>query len=203
MTLKYYLGDYQSKAEIFLTGLLCAIIFFAAAPQAQAGTRSKSAYNQTQGINAQSGTADAGDVIVYTLSYYNSSNFSETITFEDDIADVLYASDLVNLGGGSLQGTVLQFPSVSVAASSRADKSFSVQVKNLPANTQDTLMSNTFGNGVDVKLRVTPPPKDGTVKGAFTAPATGVAENTALVLAGISTLLYVAASKIRLRRSRV
>lgn len=151
-----------------------AIAFLILPSFAAAGTRSKTAYNVTQGVNATAVAARAGDVINFTLGYANSSPNSETLAIEDDVTDVLYAADITDLGGASLVGSTLRFPSVFVPANSRIDRQFSVKIKSLPAGTADTLLSNSFGNGIDIRLETSG--KAGTVKGAFVAPPTGVSE---------------------------
>ncbi len=140
------------------------------------GLQSKSAYNQTQGVNAVNTYARPGDIITYTLTYQNNTGSNQTVAVEDDISDVLFLADLINYGGGSLSGNVLRFPSVTVPSGSRIDRTFQVQVKNVSAGTPDLVMSNHYGNGVDV--RVLPAgavyPTTPTVKGTyFVAPNTG------------------------------
>lgn len=154
-----------------------------------AGTRSKSAFNETKNYNAVSQPAYPGDVIVYTLSYLNDSGSTETVSFEDDLTDVLYSADLINSGGGSLSGNTLRFPAVSIPANTRVDRVFRVKVKQLPANTLDTLMSNTFGNGVDVRIRVSGV-SGGSVKGTYTAPPTGPSDALPAVFALAAVLGY-------------
>ena len=183
---------FASFAVLFLGALL---LF---PSQAFAGTRGKSAFNETQNVNAESRPSVAGDVIAYTLSYFNNGSISENIGFEDDLTDVLYSADLLDSGGGSLWGSALRFPAVSVPSNTRVDRVFRVKVKNLPANTLDTLMSNTFGNGVDVRLQVSGAGSSGEVKGAYTAPQTGPSEWAAAIFACLAVLGYYLIRRRRL-----
>jgi len=157
-------------------------------------TRSKTAYNETQNRPAQEVTARAGDVITYTLTYRNQSDLSQVVTVEDDLADVLYLSEIIDLGGGRMVGNTIRFENVSVPESGRIDYSFKVRVKNMPAGTQDYLMSNFYGNGVDIRVEIpaaTPPKGQQPPIPPKTAPETGTSENLALLLAGLVTgMLY-------------
>lgn len=163
-----------------------------------AGIRSKSAFNETQNVNAESRPALPGDVIAYTLTYFNNSAVSETASMEDDLTDVLYSADLIDPGGGSLWGGSLRFPALTVPSNARVDRVFRVKIKNLPANTADTLISNTFGNGVDVRIRLSGGGAAGTVKGAYTAPRTGPSEWVAAIFASLAVLGYYSIRRKRL-----
>jgi hypothetical protein len=161
-----------------------------------AGTRSKSAFNETKNINAASQPADPNDIIVYTLSYFNDSSVTETVTFEDDLTDVLYSANLIDAGGGSLYGNLLRFPAVSIPSNTRVNRVFKVRIKQLPATTLDTLMSNNFGNGVDIRLRFINS-SSGQVKGAYVAPPTGPSDALPAIFAFATVLGYYILRKTR------
>lgn len=157
--------------------------------------RSKSAYNQTQGVNAESVYARPGDIINYTLTFQNTTNASESVTIEDDLTDVLYLADIMNAGLGSLNGTILRFPALSAAAQSRVQVSFQVQVKNVFPNTADLMMSNFYGSGVDIKVSPNGTTPSGVVKGSYVSPNTGPDPGVAMGVALLSTLAWFVYSK--------
>jgi len=179
--------------KVFIITTL-SLLFLPLVVSADSSGKSLTAYNQTQGVNAELARANFGDTIVYTLTYANSSSASQSYTIEDDITDVLYASALVNPGGATLIGSTLRYPAVSVPAWGSVQRTFSVQIKSLPAKTLDTLMSNTFGNGVDIKINV--PGVLGTVKGAYVAPSTGPGENLALWFALVTCAGFYLRKKV-------
>jgi hypothetical protein len=155
--------------------------------------RWQSAYNQTQGANAQTVYAQPGDFIQYTLSYENHSSSSQWTNVEVDVGDILNLAELTNYGDASLNGNTLRFPSVQVSQGSRMDRSFQVRVRNIPPNTGDLIMSSYFGNGLDIHVStsggyVTNYP---IVKGVYTAPKTGPEGFLAAVPAGLLTLGFL------------
>ncbi|MEK7212186.1 MAG: hypothetical protein AAB686_00730, partial [Patescibacteria group bacterium] len=61
--------------------------------------QSKSAYNQTQGVAAQSVQANPGDIINYTLTYQNTGGVNLTnIVITDDLSGILPYADVINAG---------------------------------------------------------------------------------------------------------
>jgi len=174
--------------------------------------KSKSAYNRTQGRDAESVVARAGDTIDYTLTHYNRNSSGRTVTFEDDISDVLDLSEIVSFGGGQLQGNIIRYNSVFIPANSRVDRTFQVRVKSVNASRRDLMMSNFFGNGIDIQVMpdggtvqgtiYIPPKGTATVKGTtYVAPATGPKENFALLFALLFTGGVLAYNKrVKLKR---
>lgn len=144
-------------------------------------TLSKSAYNQTQGINAQSVMANPGDIINYTLTYHNTGSVSiSNVVVSDDLSGVTPYADMINAGEGTMSGNTIQFPAITVPAGVSIDKTFQVRVRDVAAGTNST-MTNTYGNQVNIQIR---PP---IVKGTFIPPKTGPAENFALLFAFLFT----------------
>lgn len=181
--------------------IIPAIILLAAVGVANAnepqGSKSLSAYNHTQGTNAESVAARPGDLITYTLTFQSNLNGSQSFVFADNIEDILYSAEINNYGGASLSSNVLSYPAVSVPANARVQKSFQVRVREIPAGTKDLLMSNFYGNGVDVRIfsaaapTPTPTPMPaGQVKGAYLAPATGSGLPLVALLASILTMFW-------------
>jgi uncharacterized repeat protein (TIGR01451 family) len=124
--------------------------------------QSKSAFNETKGVNATSVTADRGDLITYTLTFQNTgSQTLPSVTVEDDIGDILQLADLVDTGGAQLVGNVLRYPAVPVGPATTINKRFQVRVKNpIPSGT-DLVMTNIYGNRIDIPVRPPsgPPPE--------------------------------------------
>ncbi|MGE5392994.1 MAG: hypothetical protein ACM3NH_04595 [Candidatus Saccharibacteria bacterium] len=151
---------------------------------------SKRAYNNTQNQDATTVTARPGDVITYTLSVQNNGTADATsYVFQDDLSDILQLSELGNFSGGNFDTghLSLSWPAVTIPASGKVEKTFTVTVREtFPAGT-DFVMTNTFGNTVNVRVR-----------GPFTAPATGNPTTISLVLSGL-----VAASFAAYRRGKL
>lgn len=146
---------------------------------------SKSAYNQTQGLAAQSVLANAGDVINYILTYRNTGAVTiSNAVIEDDLSDILKLADVINTGEGQMSGNTIRFPAVSVPAGVSVDKTFQVRVRDVASGTADLTMTNIYGNQVDIQVR---PP---TVKGAYIAPKTGPKENVVFFLALLVTAAF-------------
>lgn len=165
----------QDTANVVVSGSVAGTSF----------SLSKSAYNQTQGIAAQSVMANPGDIINYTLTYRNTGAVSiSNVVIEDDLFDVLKLADVVNLGEGQMSGNTIRFPAVSVPAGVSVDKTFQVRVRDVASGTTDLTLTNIYGNQVDIQVR---PP---TVKGTFYAPKTGPKENVVFILALLTTAAF-------------
>ena len=154
----------------------------------------KSAYNQTQGMAAQSVQANPGDVITYTLTYRNNGSVEITgAVIFDSLSDVLLLADVTNTGEGSMSGNTIIFPTITVPAGVSIDKTFQVRVKDFIPATSDLTMTNIYGNQVDIYVRLP------TVKGTYYAPKTGPGENMAIA----TTLAAVTAFYFHRRGKRV
>lgn len=130
-------------------------------------TYSKAATNLTENIsNANGTTAQAGDVIEYTLSATNNGSSSVNYTFSDNLSYVLDYAKLTDSNGGSLDsGDNISWPAVNIAAGQTASKKFTVTVDNpipaIPASTSDPnfynlKMTNQFGNTITINLPTSP-----------------------------------------------
>ncbi|MEK9181316.1 MAG: LPXTG cell wall anchor domain-containing protein, partial [Patescibacteria group bacterium] len=159
--------------------------------------QSKSAYNQTQGVAAQSVQANPGDIINYTLTYQNTGSVNLTnVVITDDLSGILPYADVINAGDGSLSGNTITYPAISVPAGVSISKTFQVKVRDVSASSGILTMTNTYGNQVSVQIR---PP---TVKGASIPPKTGPAENFALIFAGALTGGLYVFKKVRQLKTR-
>ena len=129
---------------------------------------SKTATNLTEGIaNANGTTAQAGDVIKYTLFAKNEAPTAfNNYVFQDNLAYVLDYSSLTSSNGGTLKSNdELVWPAVNIPGGKTISESFTVKVDNpipnTPASTSDPsyfnlTMTNTFGNTITIKLPPTP-----------------------------------------------
>ena len=149
---------------------------------------SKKAYNITKNADASTVVADPKDVIVYTLGVFNSGNTAATnYTIEDDISDVLQIATLTDFGGGqfNMGGLSIKWQGLSIPANSKVEKTFSVTVKDsIPTNT-DYVMSNTYGNSVNINVRR---PQ---VQGIFVAPKTGNPITMSIIFALLTLISFV------------
>ncbi|MEK9181315.1 MAG: hypothetical protein AAB871_03705 [Patescibacteria group bacterium] len=159
--------------------------------------RSKSAYNQTQAQIAESVYARPGDTITYTLTYRNNASYSQSVAIEDDLTDVLYLADLISYGDATLSGKVLRFPSVSVSSGGRIDRTFQVRVKSISVGAIDYIMSNFYGNGVDIRVSANGEIYKGEVKGAAIPPKTGPGLSFVYLAALLLTAGYFVYNKLK------
>lgn len=141
--------------------------------------QSKSAYNQTQKIDATQRAAGSGDVIEYTLVTKNTGNTDTDYVVKDGISDILEYANVSNIsdGGSQIAGTtgndaeLVSYPSAKIAAGGEIVRTFTVKVKDpLPTNAAngyhfDDKMYNVYGNEVIVYIaRPTPPIKKSELK---------------------------------------
>ncbi len=128
----------------------------------------KSASNTTRGYSdANNTTAQASDVIVYTLSAKNSGKAKvKAFVFQENISDVLDYAVVTDFNGGTI-GTdnTITWPGVDIAAGATATKQVTVKVKAVipqtPTSTSDQThfdlnMANVYGNAINIKLPSTP-----------------------------------------------
>lgn len=148
----------------------------------------KTAFNQTQGVDATTLPANPGDVITYTL-YYKNTGATQTnnVVIEDNIQDIRELADLINLGGAESVNGLIRYPIVNVPAGVEVSRSFQIRVKQASEfpSISDLVMTNIYGNQVRIPVRK---PE---VFGAITPPRTGAGEWTAGILAALATTAYV------------
>ena len=136
----------------------------------------KTAFNETQGVDATTTKAHPGDVIRYTLYTKNNGALTEKdFIVEDDITDILEYADIKDKNSGTLNNGIISWPATDIVAGETIARVFTVTVKSdsaWPAG-GDMLMTNIYGNSVDVAvvaLGIIP-----AVKGAATQGVKGLA----------------------------
>jgi uncharacterized repeat protein (TIGR01451 family) len=159
---------------------------------------SKMATNVTQNIaDANNTTANAGDVITYTLYAKNTGKAKiKEFTFQDNLTDILDYADLTDGHGGTLanDGVIAWHPQ-DIAAGTTASVQFTVKVKDpipqTPANPNtpgrfDMIMTNVYGNSINIKLPAPPAKAVETVAATLpnTGPGTSIAIAAAIVIIG-------------------
>ncbi len=130
----------------------------------------KSVTNETQGIEDANGTeAKAGDVLIYTLSVTNTSTNKtiEDFVVEENIADILEYSDVVDLYGGTLgEDKIVRWPAADIQPGKTIEQKLKVKVKDpipqtpVSANNPwsfDLLMTNVYGDTITIDLPPNPP----------------------------------------------
>lgn len=133
-------------------------------------TKSKTAWNDTQGKDATPVVAHAGDQITYHLvtkntGTANSANFVIEDGIRDilDYADIVSISDLgtaVNVPNDALRDnqTLVRYPAVTIQPGQTVDRNLVVKVKNpIPTTPQngnafDFVMFNRYGNSVVIVI---------------------------------------------------
>jgi uncharacterized repeat protein (TIGR01451 family) len=118
--------------------------------------QSKSAFNETQGVDAQTVKAKPGDVIRYTLTTRNTGNAPENnYIVQDSLSDVVTYSNVTDLGGGTLgSDKIIRYPAQDINPDQVVTKTFKVTIKpasEWPAGGSFT-MTNVYGNLVVVPV---------------------------------------------------
>jgi uncharacterized repeat protein (TIGR01451 family) len=158
----------------------------------------KTAGNITAGVaNADGTTANAGDVITYTLYAQNGGKATVPgFTFQENLSDVLDYADVTDMHGGSLSDKLATWPAVNIGAGQTVTVQVTVKVKDPipqtpgdPADPEhfDLNMNNVYGNAVNIKLPGSPTKAVETV--ATSLPNTG--PGTSLFI-GAMTVIFAA-----------
>jgi hypothetical protein len=141
---------------------------------------SKTALNQTQNTDATKTKANGGDVIKYTLTTQNTGGAAGQFITTDDIADIREYATITDLGGGSVNGTIIAWPSDNIGAGQSVVHTFIATVANpVPLTATgvsnprsfDLNMDNVFGN--NVRVEITAPPSKQIEVASATMPQTG------------------------------
>lgn len=162
----------------------------------------KTARNLTQDISdASTTTANASDRIQFTLTMKNEGNSPATITFAENMRDVMEYATIQDNGGGILnaESKVLSWGSVTLAPGESTSRSFVIKVLDtIPATPQgisepssyDCRMTNTFGNTVGIDVACDGPK---VLEASIDQlPSTGASTNLVFggILAAIVTFFY-------------
>lgn len=155
-------------------------------------TEAKTGMNLTQNVDATTIKAQASDRIEYTIYVENVGTVPATRTLSEDLTDVLEYAALTQNGGGAYDAEtkVLSWTDVTLKPGEKTSRSFVVQVRDtIPSTARgssepssyDCIMTNAFGNTVDVPVACeTPKMVESAVQ---ELPKTGPGEN--LLFAGI------------------
>lgn len=170
----------------------------------------KRATNLTQGnTSATTVTANASDRIEYRVSMYNVGKVPATVSFKEELADVLEYATLYDNGGGAFnnESKVLSWSDVTIAPGESQSRTFVVSVlSQIPTTARgtsdstsyDCVMSNSFGNTVNIAVNCGTPKLVESI--AIELPQTGAGEN--IIFAGIvgSVVTYFYARSRQLKK---
>lgn len=161
--------------------------------------RHKTAANQTQSLaDANNTTAQAGDVIVYTLTTNNNgkADIPNFVVFEN-LSDVLDYATITDASGGTVDSNgAISWPDITLKAGATLTNKVTITVKNplpsTPVGTTDgahfdNFMTNVYGDTVTIQIPEAPAKEIQTVATALpnTGPGTSVAIAAGvLILAG-------------------
>jgi uncharacterized repeat protein (TIGR01451 family) len=172
---------------------------------------SKSAVDVTQNnVDATTVTANANDVITYTITAKNTGGTAAPVTISDYLGDVLQYSSLSNNGGGDFNTTTnyLSWPAVTVDPGTTQTRVFSVQVMStIPAtpvgqsdpSSYDCKMQNTLGAAITVTIPVACTGPKVVEQVATALPHTGATENMlfAGIVLSIVTFFYARTRQVK------
>ena len=161
----------------------------------------KKASNITAGISDANGTtANAGDVINYTLSVTNNGKADvKAFIFAENLSDVLDYADPTDLHGGTIdtEGQVT-WPAENIPAGATVKHEITVKVKaeipQTPASNSDPdhfdlNMVNVYGDTVDIKLPGSPIKTLETVTAGPTTALPNTGPGTNMFIIGMIVLL--------------
>jgi uncharacterized repeat protein (TIGR01451 family) len=127
--------------------------------------RHKTASNTTQSItDANSTTAQPGDVIVYTIYAANAGKATvKAFVFQENMSDVLDYADIIDLHGGAIDNIskVVSWPAADIKSGATLSRQITIKVKmqipQTPASSSDPthfdmIMTNVYGNTINIKL---------------------------------------------------
>lgn len=131
-------------------------------------TESKTGRNLTQGVDATTIKAQASDRIEYTIYLENVGTVATTRTLSEDLKDVLEYAKVTQNGGGTYDDAshVLSWSNITLQPGEKTSRSFVVQLLDtIPATARgasepssyDCIMTNAFGNTVDVPVACATP----------------------------------------------
>lgn len=166
-------------------------------------TLTKSVHNLTQNIKADTSSAQAGDRLQFTLTAQNDGKVHADTDFRENLTDTLEYATINDNGGGAVEqrdGTTdITWGRVSLQPGEKITRTFTVKVlDSIPLTARgtsdpgsyDCIMTNTFGNTVDVRVNCEAPKA---VEAAVTQlPSTGPGENMlfAGILGSVVTFFY-------------
>lgn len=150
---------------------------------------SKRAFNDTRNVDAVTVPAQREDFITYTLTATNNTGSTvNNFVITDDLSGVLPYADIVDNGGGTVNGNTITFPAVTIAPGASVSKNFRVRVKFALASSQSFTMTNSYGNLVTIAIA-------GETR--LVAPPTGSSAASAMTFSGLLTAGFIAFRKRR------
>ncbi len=166
-------------------------------PPPAAFTKSKTALNLTQNIDATTGPAHAGDSIRYSLVTKNIGGVTAPYAVVEHVSDILEYADITDATGATLSDGILTWPAVAIAAGKSLVTTFTITVGKVDASGQriipatpvgvsdkysfDLRMDNVYGDST-VQVSITPPPAKQIETISKQMPDTGAASSTIIVL---------------------
>jgi len=172
--------------------------------------KSKTATNTSQGfVDASTVVAKSGDQISYTITVENKGTGAAIVELKENLADVLEYSSLTDAGGGTLskETKVLSWPSVTLKPDAKQSRTFVVKLlSTIPSTAKgasdgtsyDCIMTNTFGNSIDIAVDC-PTPK--VIEKVVTElPTTGPTENMIFISVVLAVVVYFYARSRQIKK---
>jgi hypothetical protein len=160
----------------------------------------KTAANATQNnVDATTVTAKAANRITYTINVENTGLIEKTVPIDEKLDDVLEYATLVDNGGATFnQDTkTLSWPAVKLQPGQKQSRAFVIKLADeIPATPQgtsdktsyDCIMTNTFGNTVNVNVDCPTPKQVEQVVSEL--PKTGASENMLFAGGALAVVAY-------------
>ena len=160
-------------------------------------TKSKSAVNVTQNIDATTSPAAGGDLIRYRLSTKNIGGTAGSYSVVEHLDDVLEYADIVDAGGATSKDSVLVWPAQTILPGATLTTEFSVRIKNpIPSTpiglsdkfSYDLRLDNVYGNAV--RIDIAPPASKQIEIASAALPRTSTSTASAIIILVCLLALY-------------
>lgn len=195
-------GRYTATVQPVNGGITAAVtaacsVAITATGTPAAYTRSKTAVNLTQNVDATTRPANAGDEIRYHLSTKNTGSGAGNYVVVEHLQDVLEYADITDPGGGILNDGVLTWPTQSIAGGATLTTAFTVKIKSpIPGTpvglsdkySYDLHLDNVYGTAVRIDL--TPSASKQFEAAAASLPHTGAPLATLIIMFVCGLALY-------------
>ncbi len=132
-----------------IIGLHVGVVSAQETPSSLTGISAVNISNDNQ--DAVTEGAVGGDIVRYQLRYSSQMQSAEEVTPRINVAEVIRAAHIIELGGGELVGSEIVFPTFSLSAPFEKDFTFFVRIKP-ECGELESMRAESEGRSINVKL---------------------------------------------------